>query len=110
MAEEEQLKNISQAAPTELNAGTKKHYQIGKEEQKLIRQLTRRIEALETEMAELESTIQDLENQLTLPEVFGNHVKVQEINQILQELKEKNETSMNEWEEQSLALEELGDV
>lgn len=110
LAEEEQLKNISQAAPTELNAGTKKHYQIGKEEQKLIRQLTRRIEALETEMAELESTIQDLENQLTLPEVFGNHVKVQEINQILQELKEKNETSMNEWEEQSLALEELGDV
>lgn len=110
LAEEEQLKNISQVAPTELNAGTKKHYQIGKEEQKLIRQLTRRIEALETEMAELESTIQDLENQLTLPEVFGNHVKVQEINQILQELKEKNETSMNEWEEQSLALEELGDV
>lgn len=76
----------------------------------MIRQLTRRIEALETEMAELESTIQDLENQLTLPEVFGNHVKVQEINQILQELKVKNETSMNEWEEQSLALEELGDV
>lgn len=110
LAEEEQLKNTSQAAPAELNAGTKKHYQIGKEEQKLIRQLTRRIEALETEMAELESTIQDLENQLTLPEVFGNHVKVQEINQILQELKVKNETSMNEWEEQSLALEELGDV
>lgn len=110
LAEEEQLKNISQTAPTELNAGTKKHYQIGKEEQKLIRQLTRRIEALETEMAELESTIQVLENQLTLPEVFGDHVQVQEINQVLQELKVKNEACMNEWEEQSLALEELGDL
>lgn len=107
LAEEETLKK-QPIQEQVTDSGTKEHYQIGKEEQKLIRQLTRRIETLENEMATLEATIETLETQLTLPEVYGDHLKVQEINQQLGQLKEQHETIINEWEEQSLALEDLG--
>lgn len=112
LAEEERMKNQPQTVTTALEqkSGTKANYQVSKETQKIVRQLTRRIEALEAEMATLEETITHLETQLTLPEVFGDHVKVQEINQTLQELHAKNERCLNEWEEQSMALEELGNI
>lgn len=111
LAEEEALKNQSQATTSRLEqqSGTKANYQLNKETQKIARHLTRRVEALETEMSTLEEQISDLETQLTLPEVFGDHLKVQEINQTLQDLHSENERCLTEWEEQSMALEELGE-
>lgn len=80
---------------------------INKENQKLIRQLTRRIEAIENETAELEQSIEELESELTKPDVYEDHIKVQEINDQLQLLTNQYEELMEEWESSTLELENL---
>lgn len=112
-AEQEELKLLAQAeqeksTPTLEPATTSKnHREINKETQKKVRQLSRQIEALETNMSEIEEQIESIEAQLINPEVFGNHIKVQEINGQLTELNKVNDRLTNEWEEKSIELEEL---
>ncbi|SDQ19896.1 ABC-F family ATP-binding cassette domain-containing protein [Carnobacterium viridans] len=81
--------------------------EINKAEQKTLRQLTRRIETIEVEMDELETIISNCETQLIDPEVFGNHLRVQELNTEINVAQEKLDNLVGEWEEKSLQVEEL---
>ena len=114
-AEQEELKRLAEEAQgVDNNVGDNttttapsKNREINKENQKLTRQLTRRIEAIEQDTSELEPAIEKLETELTKPEVYEDHLKVQEINDELQLLNDQYEKLMEEWEETTLALEEL---
>lgn len=112
-AQQEELQQLAEAAEQDKQIGrnasltNKNHREINKETQKKVRQLIRRIEALESEMAELEQAIEAIELQLTEPEVFGDHIQVQELNGKLTALQTRNEQLLTEWEEKSIELEEL---
>lgn len=112
-AQQEELQQLAEAAEQDKQIGrnasltNKNHREINKETQKKVRQLSRRIEALENEMAELEQAIEAIELKLTEPEVFGDHIQVQELNGKLTALQTRNEQLLMEWEEQSIELEEL---
>lgn len=112
-AQQEELQQLAEAAEQDKqvvgNASltNKNHREINKETQKKVRQLSRRIEALENEMAELEQAVEAIELQLTEPEVFGDHIQVQELNGKLTALQTRNEQLLTEWEEKSIELEEL---
>ncbi|MGX7394778.1 ABC transporter ATP-binding protein [Carnobacterium mobile] len=112
-AQQEELQQLAEAAEQDKQIGrnasltNKNHREINKETQKKVRQLSRRIEALESEMSELEQAIEAIELQLTEPEVFGDHIQVQELNGKLTDLQTRNEQLLTEWEEKSIELEEL---
>lgn len=112
-AQQEELQQLAEVAEQDKQIGrnasltNKNHREINKETQKKVRQLSRRIEALESEMAELEQAIEAIELQLTEPEVFGDHIQVQELNGKLTALQTRNEQLLTEWEEKSIELEEL---
>lgn len=111
-AEQEELRLIAEAETAKTDKSEpvptiKANREINKEEQKLLRQLTRRIEAIESEMEEFETIITNCETQLIDPEVFGDHLRVQELNVELNVAQEKLDNLVNEWEEKSLQLEEL---
>ena len=104
--EDAQAKQSSQNEEVNLNKPAENRV-INKENQKMIRQLTRRIEAIEQETSELEQSIEELETELTNPDIYEDHVKVQEINGQLQLLTEQYEKLMEEWETNTLELENL---
>lgn len=111
-AEQEELRLLAEAKNAETSKieavpTVKGNREINKAEQKLLRQLTRRIETIEVEMDELETTITNCETQLIDPEVFGDHLRVQELNTEINVAQEKLDRLVSEWEEKSLQLEEL---
>ena len=99
---EQDKQNTEEVAPP-----IKSTYHTNKEKVKLERKLTREIESLEKQLEEVEGKITDVEIQLTLPEIFGDHEKVQEYNDSLLALQEQQDACMHEWEEKNLELEEL---
>lgn len=116
-AEQEELQRLAEEEAQPTNASenqsdtavtepTKKRA-INKEIQKLERQLSRRIEAIEKETAEFETAIEALESELTQPDIYEDHVKVQEINDELKDLHDQYEELLQEWEAAELELEEL---
>jgi ATP-binding cassette subfamily F protein 3 len=84
-------------------------YASSKEKLKLERKLARQVEALEDELATVEEAIAAIELQLTEPEVYGDHEKVQQFNQQLLALQARQDALMQDWEEQTMALEELSE-
>ena len=111
-AEQEELRLLAEAKIAETSKvepvpTIKGNREINKAEQKILRQLTRRIEAIEIEMDELETIITNCETQLIDPEVFGDHLRVQELNTEITITQEKLDSLVSEWEEKSLELEEL---
>lgn len=111
-AEQEELRLLAETESAEKTKDesvptVKASREINKEEQKLLRQLTRRIEVIEKEMEEVETIITQCETQLIDPEVFGDHVHVQELNEEITGAQERLENLVSEWEEKSLQLEEM---
>ncbi len=111
-AEQEELRLLAEAetvkkSKVELAPTVKANRETNKAEQKMLRQLTRRIESIESEMEVLETAITNYETQLIDPEVFGDHLRVQELNEEMTVAQEKLDNLVNEWEEKSLKLEEL---
>ncbi|CZQ91134.1 abc transporter [Trichococcus palustris] len=105
---------LAEASPVEDTAAeplskAKGDYHNSKEKLKLERKLSRQIEAIEEELASIESGISAIEAELTKPEVFGDHQKVQEFNTNLLALQAKQDELMEQWEEQTTALEELAE-
>ena len=100
---------------TETNAAVeplskaKGDYVSSKEKLKLERKLARQVEALEDELATVEEAIAAIELQLTEPEVYGDHEKVQQFNQQLLALQARQDELMQDWEDQTTALEELNE-
>lgn len=100
------LEQENQPVVEQVTAG-KQSFQQSKEQQKQIRSLKRKVEQLEEEMETIESTIHTLENQMAQPEVLSNHEQLLTLSTELEQAKQKQETILLQWEEATLALEEL---
>jgi len=95
--------------PVESYTKAKGDYHSSKEKLKLERKLTRQVEAIEEELATVESEISAIEVSLTKRDVFGDHEKVQEFNKALLAWHAKQDDLMEQWEEQTTALEQLAE-
>lgn len=84
----------------------KQTFQQNKEQQKLLRNLQRKIEKIEHDLTIIEEEMAAAEIKMTEPEILNNHVKLNELNQQIEQGQEKQLQLMEEWEELSLALEE----
>lgn len=93
-----------EAAPVE--APKKKFYQ-DKEQQKLIRSLRRKIEAIEETLSTLDEEIAELEIQMSQPDILNDHVQLLELTNDLEAKKAEQEEQLSSWEELSLELEEF---
>ncbi|MDQ0208541.1 ABC transporter ATP-binding protein [Alkalicoccobacillus murimartini] len=98
----EEQKNSS--VQTKEAQAPKQNYSQDKEAKKQERQRLRRIESIETEMAELEETINKNELALCDPEIYADHVRATEIQEELTSSNQLLESLMEEWE--ALQLEE----
>lgn len=72
-----------------------------------MRSLQRKITQIEEDMAQLEETVDELEQQMVSPAVLDDHVKLNELNQALDEAHQLQEEKLSEWENLSLDLEEI---
>ena len=104
--EEEEIAELQakEAAPVE--APKKKFYQ-DKEQQKLIRSLRRKIEAIEETLSTLDEEIAELEIQMRQPDILNDHVQLLELTNDLEAKKAEQEEQLSSWEELSLELEEF---
>ncbi|MFR3686080.1 MAG: ABC-F family ATP-binding cassette domain-containing protein, partial [Enterococcus sp.] len=102
--EEEEIAELQakEAAPVE--APKKKFYQ-DKEQQKLIRSLRRKIEAIEETLSTLDEKIAELETQMSQPDILNDHVQLLELTNDLEAKKAEQEEQLSSWEELSLELE-----
>lgn len=104
--EEEEIAELQakEAAPVE--APKKKFYQ-DKEQQKLIRSLRRKIEAIEETLSTLDEEIAELEIQMSQPDILNDHVQLLELTNDLEAKKAEQKEQLSSWEELSLELEEF---
>ncbi|WP_318616886.1 ABC-F family ATP-binding cassette domain-containing protein [Priestia megaterium] len=84
----------------------KQSYKQDKEQKKLMRQRTRRIEEIETEVNKLEAAQAANEELLCNPEIYQNHEEVSRLNGENEKISSQLSTLMEEWEELQLLLEE----
>ncbi|MBQ4870595.1 ABC-F type ribosomal protection protein [Priestia megaterium] len=84
----------------------KQSYKQDKEQKKLMRQRTRRIEEIETEVNKLEAEQAENEELLCVPEIYQNHEEVSRLNGENEKISSQLSTLMEEWEELQLLLEE----
>ncbi|MFP7736956.1 ABC-F family ATP-binding cassette domain-containing protein [Priestia aryabhattai] len=84
----------------------KQSYKQDKEQKKLMRQRTRRIEEIETEINKLEAVQAENEELLCDPEIYQNHEEVSRLNGENEKITSQLSTLMEEWEELQLLLEE----
>ena len=90
----EQQSNQPQPQPS-----GKTSFQQDKETKRQERQMLRRIEEIEKEVDTAENRMAELEEELCLPEVFEDHEKVMKLNEEMDQLRQKAEMLMEEWEE-----------
>ncbi|MHC5230113.1 ABC-F family ATP-binding cassette domain-containing protein [Enterococcus sp. LJL99] len=88
----------------------KNSFYQNKEQQKLLRSLSRAVNQLEESMNEVEQTIEELKIEMTKPEIIDDHVQLLSLNQKLEEKQLELEELMSQWEEKSIELEELENV
>ena len=99
LAKEEQTEVVE--TPT-----SKSNYYQSKEQQKLMRSLSRKITQVEEEMAQLDETIAQLEAEMVRPDVLDDHVKLNDLNQQLENARVEQEEKLVDWENLSIELEE----
>lgn len=104
--EEEELAELLAKEETPVAAPKKKFYQ-DKEQQKLIRSLKRKIEAIEENLSNLDEKIDQLETQMSQPDILNDHVQLLELTNELEAKKTEREEQLASWEELSIELEEF---
>lgn len=106
---EEEIAELLAAEQPEVSTPStnKSTYFQSKEQQKIMRSLQRKITQIEEDMAQLEETVDELEQQMVSPAVLDDHVKLNELNQALDEAHQLQEEKLSEWENLSLELEEI---
>jgi ATP-binding cassette subfamily F protein 3 len=108
--EEEELAALlaEQSAETPPTAAKPKNdFFQNKEQQKLVRNLTRRITQIEENLAELDQTIEQLEQTMIDPALVDDHVQLMALNEELEAARKQQEDLLADWENLSLELEEL---
>lgn len=88
----------------------KNSFYQNKEQQKLLRSLSRAITQLEEAMNDLDQTIEHLKIEMTKPEIIGDHVQLLSLTQELEEKQQEQEQLMSQWEEKSIELEKLENI
>lgn len=108
--EEEELAALlaeeSTAKQTETVKSKNDFYQ-NKEQQKVLRNLNRKITQIEENLANLDTTIDQLEQAMSDPALVDNHMKLMALNDELETKRVEQEQLLTEWENLSLELEEL---
>lgn len=104
--EEEEIAELQAKENVPVEAPKKKFYQ-DKEQQKLIRSLRRKIEAIEENLSILDEKISELETQMSQPDILNDHVQLLELTNQLETKKAEQEEQLSSWEELSLELEEF---
>lgn len=104
--EEEEIAELQAKEDVPVEAPKKKFYQ-DKEQQKLIRSLRRKIEAIEETLSALDEKIDELETQMSHPDILNDHVQLLELTNELEAKKAEQEEQLSSWEELSLELEEF---
>lgn len=104
--EEEELAELLAKEETPVAAPKKKFYQ-DKEQQKLIRSLKRKIEAIEENLSNLDEKIDLLETQMSQSDILNDHVQLLELTNELESKKAEQEEQLASWEELSMELEEF---
>lgn len=104
--EEEEIAELQAKEETPVEAPKKKFYQ-DKEQQKLIRSLRRKVEAIEENLSTLDEKIDELETQMSQPDILNDHVQLLELTNELEAKKAEQEEQLSSWEELSLELEEF---
>src|SRR5699024_6901564 len=96
--EEQEIEELCQAEQVkEHDDKGKRNYEHGKEEQREKRRIARKITGLEEDIAEHETKIAILENEMAKPEVYQDHEKALEYTKEVSELKQEIEQLMEEW-------------
>lgn len=106
LEEEKQMKEAALAAAAIKNAAApaadnltgSKQYEQEKQNKREERARQRRIEQLEQQIAEFEQTLEELETLLTQPDVYNDYLRVQEIQQQIDDTKSMLEEAYAEWE------------
>ena len=104
--EEEEIAELQAKEEVPVEAPKKKFYQ-DKEQQKLIRSLRRKIEAIEETLSALDEKIDELETQMSQPDILNDHVQLLELTNELEAKKAEQEEQLFSWEVLSLELEEF---
>lgn len=103
--EEEELAALAEdTAPVETKQTA---YALSKEQQKLERSLQRKIEALEAEMAKVDTALAETQHAMSQPAVSEDHTELIRLNDELEHYQSQQESLLDEWESLSLELEEL---
>lgn len=100
---------LNEETSVKTESSGKQNFQQNKEQQKILRNLKRKIVEIEETMSTLDTTIGELEQHMTDPAVLDDHVKLNELNSALEEARTKQEELLNQWEELSLELEDYED-
>ncbi|MFD2728668.1 ABC-F family ATP-binding cassette domain-containing protein [Enterococcus camelliae] len=85
----------------------KQSFQQSKEQQKQVRQVRRRVEQLEMQLAEIEEKITNYQVEMANPTILDDHVKLQELNDLLENAQEEQLLLLDQWEQESIILENL---
>lgn len=105
-----QLKEGSQSTKADFSnqeSNKKPTYKIDKEIKKRERQINRKIEEIEKTMVALTDEMKKIEDALCDPEVFRDHIKVQQYQEQLERIKDEHATLEMEWLELHEELESL---
>jgi len=106
MAEIEALEKAALTSKaTTISEKVKPSYEQDKERKRRARQLERAIGQAEEKIQALEIQIEAYENDLTLPEIYSDHEKANEIHHQLEEARAALDHQMSEWESLQLELE-----
>ena len=81
-------------------------YQARKEQAANLRRLQNRLQKLENAISEGEAEKAELENQLAAPELASDYQQAAALHSQLQQVQQRLEEAMAEWEQVALALEE----
>ncbi|KRN27433.1 hypothetical protein IV38_GL002085 [Lactobacillus selangorensis] len=83
------------------------NYQASKTQQREERKLRREIDKLEQQLTDLEQQSQQLQEQMAQPDVYSDVAKVKDLQDQLEAANAESEKIETQWEEKSLALEDM---
>ncbi|EOH92431.1 ABC transporter ATP-binding protein [Enterococcus haemoperoxidus ATCC BAA-382] len=102
LAEQSSVKQIETAKP-------KNDFYQNKEQQKILRNLNRKITQIEENLATLDTTIAQLEQTMSDPALVDDHMKLMALNEELETQRAQQDQLLTDWENLSLELEEVED-
>lgn len=85
----------------------KKNYELNKQAQKEHRKIAREVASLETKLDELTKSKDNIESEMTKPDVFNDLGKLQDLQKQLDAANAQIKETESRWEEESLKLEDI---